>query len=682
MIRIERFTGRVTSRWYAGRALRIAVLVTAAWLAFAVAPARAADGQALSPGQDVPFDPPTGDRSIVPSSVDLTAALQERMWVPLSARDGAFSTADVSPLPEVVNGDFDGSGGWTQLQNDRPINLVAPTTTLGPVGVTTQPNLAWLGGGCAGCNPPTVAALHRVYQTIQLPADYPVSISMDYLVQSLETTCGNDTAGFFVNGAQLKPVINLCDNADSLAGKWLESTVSLARWIGQSVTIEYRVATNDTLNSNLWLDNVQLCGNTLRLPLAQQCPSGPWRETPSGSARANGVSQTSGRALDPVLALTGFNRPYLVWADTSSGKGDIFARRWNGEAWTALSADGSGSGSIGTTAGQSSAPALAADWSADRAGEAWVAWHDLSAGQSEIYVRKWNNSAWVEVGSGSASGGGISNTGSQSFGAAVALGDDGLPFVGWTEDLSGSDYEIYVRHWNGTSWEQVGGSSASDGGISNNPGDSDDLALAWSPNGYIYAAWADRSDGDSEIYVKRWKDGLSAWQEVGSGSASGGGISDNDSTSYAPSIAVAADNAVYLAWTDRDASDTEIYLKRYTDSTGWQELGPHSASDGGISNNEGSSLDPDVAVGPDGRPAVVWSDLSGFNAEIFMRRWNGTAWSPVGAGSGANLGISSTSGFSATPSLAFGPDAVPWVAWSDNSTTNTNPQIYLRRFVP
>ncbi len=89
-----------------------------------------------------------------------------------------------------------------------------------------------------------------------------------------------------------------------------------------------------------------------------------------------------------------------------------------------------------------------------------VAWQDGAGGDQEIYLRRWNGTAWEEL-DGSASGGGVSNTpiGASSVGQseapAVALGPDGSPVVAWVERVASSDLEVYVRRWNGSTWEAM-----------------------------------------------------------------------------------------------------------------------------------------------------------------------------------------------------------------------------------
>jgi len=168
--------------------------------------------------------------------------------------------------------------------------------------------------------------------------------------------------------------------------------------------------------------------------------------------------------------------------------------------WHEVGADSACAGGISNNVEASVFPSLAI--APD--GTPYVAWEDSSSGDGEIYVRRWNGSGWEEVGTGSASGGGISNNSGFSGSPSLVIAPDGMPYIAWG-DNSGGDYEIYVRRWNGSSWEEVGTGSTSGGGISNNSGTSGSLSLAITPNGTPYVAWCDSSSGDYEIYVRRWQ---------------------------------------------------------------------------------------------------------------------------------------------------------------------------------
>jgi len=304
----------------------------------------------------------------------------------------------------------------------------------------------------------------------------------------------------------------------------------------------------------------------------------------------------------------------------------------------------------------------------------YVAWQDNGSGNAEIYVRRWSGSRWEEVGTGSASSGGISHNSGNSIYPSIAVAPDSSVYVAW-EDNSSGNAEIYVRRWAGNAWQEAGTGSASGGGISSNGGYSQRPAMSIAPDGTPYVAWQDNSGGDDEVYVLRWTG--SAWEEVGAGSASGDGISHNDGKSWYPALAIAPDSTPYVAWHDESSGDAEIYVRRWNGST-WEEVGTGSASGGGISDNSANSWAAAIAIAPDGTPYVVWHDHSSGDAEIYVRRWNGNAWEEVGVGSASGGGVSDNGSDSKEPSLAIAPDGTPYVAWYDLSAGDA--EIYVRRW--
>ncbi len=132
---------------------------------------------------------------------------------------------------------------------------------------------------------------------------------------------------------------------------------------------------------------------------------------------------------------------------------------------------------------------------------------DLISGPWQIYARRWNGADWIVIGTGSASGNGISNTG-EAWALDLGIAADGNPIVVW-EDYSNGNGEVYLRHWNGTAWEEMGSGSASGGGISNDSGDSRFPTIATAANGTVYVTWFDlivRDDGSRKrnIFVRQF----------------------------------------------------------------------------------------------------------------------------------------------------------------------------------
>mgnify|MGYP003619885093 CR=1 FL=1 len=386
-----------------------------------------------------------------------------------------------------------------------------------------------------------------------------------------------------------------------------------------------------------------------------------WEEVGAGSASGGGISNNGGNSRIPAIVM-GPDGPIVAWYDNSIGNWEIYVRRWNGSAWVEMGAGSATGGGLTNNDGPSGSPTLAVGPDGPV-----IAWDDFDGGDFDIYLKRWNGSAWVGMGD-SATGSGVSNNNSWSAVPSIAFAA-GAPIVAWHDNGSGN-WEIYVRRWNGSAWVEMGTGSAGGGGISNNFGDSFGPRVAVGPDGPIIA-WHDNSDGDWEIYVRRWNG--SAWVQMGPDSAFGGGISDNDGKSENPALAIGPDGPI-VAWEDDSSGDQEIYARRWNGST-WVEIGANSAGGGGISTGSGSAEAAALAVGPDG-PLLAWGDNSDGPWEIYVRRWNGSSWVEVGAGSATGSGVSSEDNWSRYPNLWAGPEG-PIVAWEDDSDGDT--EIYVRR---
>jgi hypothetical protein len=133
----------------------------------------------------------------------------------------------------------------------------------------------------------------------------------------------------------------------------------------------------------------------------------------------------------------------------------------------------------------------------------------------------------------------------------------GNPFVSW---LSGDD--LYLKYWSGSQWLPLGGSTSGDG--VSQTGAVTGHSIALTPDGRPCLLWSDDSylPGSPEIYIRCWDTTTSSWVEVGGASASLGGISDNPTPSVSPQIAIAPDGAIYAVWIDGDPG--RVYVKRWT----------------------------------------------------------------------------------------------------------------------
>lgn len=157
-----------------------------------------------------------------------------------------LSVPYISPVTPLENGDFEQGPdvGWTESSSNGYPLITGDFATTG-VSAHSGSWAAWLGG----LNDETSIISQQV--TIQ-PGQ--TVLSYYYWIGS-EDTCGYDFGGVFVNGTAVV-VYDLCD--DTSTGGWVRGTHDLAAYAGQSILLEFIVETDDSLNSNLFIDDVAL----------------------------------------------------------------------------------------------------------------------------------------------------------------------------------------------------------------------------------------------------------------------------------------------------------------------------------------------------------------------------------------------------------------------------------------
>ena len=163
----------------------------------------------------------------------------------------------------------------------------------------------------------------------------------------------------------------------------------------------------------------------------------------------------------------------------------------------------------------------------------------------------------------------------------------------WSDNLSGNN-EIFIAV------STDGGKSFKDPkNISNNPGSSENPAIAVSGNA-VYVVWSDNTSGNNEIlFVKS--------TNAGNNFTVPDNISNNPGSSENPAIAVSG-NAVYVAWSN-SASNSEILFIKSTDA------GANFTDPDNISNNAGTSENPVITVSGN-TVYVVWIDTTSGNNQV------------------------------------------------------------------
>jgi uncharacterized repeat protein (TIGR01451 family) len=159
-----------------------------------------------------------------------------------------FTVKHYSPTAPVdsaiLNGDFENGpdGSWIeQSSNDFSLILdeFSPTTITPHAGQWA----VWLGGW--------EDEISSISQQVFIPPGK--KLSFWYWSASEETSCGLDTAYVKV-GQTVIGEINLCASQDS--DRWIKRTLDLSAFTGRTINLMFSVQTNDSLNSNLFLDDV------------------------------------------------------------------------------------------------------------------------------------------------------------------------------------------------------------------------------------------------------------------------------------------------------------------------------------------------------------------------------------------------------------------------------------------
>ena len=366
-----------------------------------------------------------------------------------------------------------------------------------------------------------------------------------------------------------------------------------------------------------------------------------WEEL-DGSATGGGVSGTG--ATDVAVAVTADGNPVVAWTVA----GDIFASRWTGATWEEL-----GTG-VSSSAAGSEEPSLAIDG----LGRVLIAWTEGNDIAKDIYLRRWDGSAWLEIDS-SASGAGVSQIGGTSMQPQLAVTPSDEPVVAWLENTGATGWEIYARRFDGVDWREYADSSQADG-LSKSSTTAWNPSLAVRDNGYPCVAWSDSEIG-VDMRMRCWNG--TAWLALGS-SADAGGISPTTSQAFNSSLAVDSLGRVWVSWRGNAEGRWEAYL-RYFENGAWRELTGSAQVSGDIAASDHAKM----AMTSSDRPVVAWMQDTGPGRIIAMRYWTGEEWADL-----ASLGNEiSAVGAIETVKIAVATSGPVVTAWVQDA------RVYLKR---
>lgn len=245
----------------------------------------------------------------------------------------------------------------------------------------------------------------------------------------------------------------------------------------------------------------------------------------------------------------------------------------------------------------------------DAAGTRYVSYTHSGSVVSELFVERFNGTAWESVGDAAVNAGSAVSTVDHT----IIIGADGWPVVGWNEGT-----RVRVARWTGTQWEVIGDNLAIDqSGLL--AGQYIQLARAGSD---LVAAWTEIPPPFNQlrIAVSRYDAAMGTWSPA----------------TYIPNVfdagqirlSLDAAGLPSIAYVPRPLSGGAgaIHVVRQS-ASGWAPLGGDIgpvpvANSSGLIANYGISIKFDDTDAP-----VVIGSADGIN--LFSFRHDGTAWQPL-----------------------------------------------------
>jgi hypothetical protein len=293
--------------------------------------------------------------------------------------------------------------------------------------------------------------------------------------------------------------------------------------------------------------------------------------------------------LTPSIAVSG-SEVHVVWPDQEDGDWDIYYKHFDGMSWQLEREISSDAGTENQTG-----PSIAVDGD-----KLHVAWADEGDGDPDIYYRHFDGATWQPEQEIS------SDIGTEDQAGASIAAEGGKVYVVW-QDWGGSDIDIYYRHFDGTTWQpelEISTDSGTEWQV--NPSIAVDSNKA-------HVVWGDREGGDWDILYRQF-DGTT-WQAEQEISTDVGGEDQ-----YLPSIAVNG-SKLYVAWSDGEDGDFDIYYRHFDGATWLPELE--------ISSDSGTELQTYPSIATDSDDVhVVWHDLGDGDKDLYYRQFDGATWQP------------------------------------------------------
>jgi hypothetical protein len=270
----------------------------------------------------------------------------------------------------------------------------------------------------------------------------------------------------------------------------------------------------------------------------------------------------------------------------------------------------------------------------------FVAWADEREGEYDVHLRHWDGSSWATFGGSEQVGGLTASIDRNARLGSLVVDSNGYPNIAYQSH--GGDQRIIFQRWNGTAWEGLGPSMTEGIQVDANNHFPSMALMSGDRPAIVWTDWL-----NSQVELSWWTGTEWQWQAV-----------PNVIETGLTKVAVDGDDNIYVTWhEDRGLGQTDIYVAMW-DGAAWADMG--GANDlGGLTNNAAVSQRPKVAIDGQGRPVVAWSDEIGGTSNIMAKRFEAGTWTELSMGGIAMINP-------LHPYLTIGPQGQPILAWDDD----------------
>ncbi len=323
--------------------------------------------------------------------------------------------------------------------------------------------------------------------------------------------------------------------------------------------------------------------------------------------------------------------PVATWSEHAGVNFQTYCKYYNGTQWINL-----GSALNSNPQRDALQPRIALTTAT-----AYTCWQERNlsgdTGNYDIFVKHWNGSTWIAL------GGALDVTVARKAAHPDIVYYNGTPFVSW-EETSVSNTKIYVKYWNGASWQLAGGQC-----LNRVPTRSASEARLLVKDDKLFVLWSERSAANwDQLYLNRFNG--SSWTPVGNSinevttlHANNGSLSYYNGT---PFVAFRQTNGAI----NNPINDMVI---KYYNGSSWV-LHPGNP----FINKTNRLSNPEITHDAEGKMYVAWSEFNGTLSHIYASVFTEQKSSAMVHAAASNMSIA-TSTFTPSPTTTPTPTPVP-----------------------